>query len=78
MKWIIDNYLSLKERGLNKREIFSLLVDWIWRGDPFLQTRSEDRHPTLREAALTTACFSFKGEDFYLNYSVKIWQKAEG
>ncbi|NEP72800.1 hypothetical protein [Okeania sp. SIO2G5] len=33
----------------------ALLVDWIWRGDPFLQTRSEDRHPTLREATLTTA-----------------------
>ncbi|WP_287308775.1 MULTISPECIES: hypothetical protein [unclassified Okeania] len=35
-----------------------------------MQTRSEDRHPTLREAALTIACFSFKGEAFYLNYSV--------
>ena len=31
-------------------KIFLLLVHWIWRGDPFLQTRSEDRHPTLREA----------------------------
>ncbi|NEP85546.1 MAG: hypothetical protein F6K18_01195 [Okeania sp. SIO2C2] len=47
------------------------MVDWIWRGDPFLQTRSEDGHPTLREAALTTACFSFKGEALNLNDSVR-------
>ncbi len=41
-------------------KIFLLLVDWIWRGDPFLQTRSEDRHPTLREATLTTAYYPLK------------------
>ncbi|NES77063.1 MULTISPECIES: carbohydrate porin [Okeania] len=41
-------------------KIFLLLVDWIWRGDPFLQTRSEVRHPTLREAALTTAYYPLK------------------
>ncbi|NEP72732.1 MULTISPECIES: hypothetical protein [Okeania] len=45
-------------RWERNRNTSSLLVDWIWRGDPFLQTRSEDRHPTLREAPLFPRSYS--------------------
>ncbi|RQH07307.1 hypothetical protein, partial [Okeania hirsuta] len=39
-------------------KIFFLLVDWICGGDPFLQTRSEDRHPTLRKVPKIDRFFS--------------------
>ncbi|NEP07178.1 MAG: hypothetical protein F6K25_06275 [Okeania sp. SIO2G4] len=44
-------------------KIFSLLVDWIWRGLLAI--------PPYGKLRRSTACLSFKGEDFYLNDSVR-------
>ncbi|NEP85670.1 MAG: hypothetical protein F6K18_01860 [Okeania sp. SIO2C2] len=61
---------------MRKSDFFSWSIGGQ-RGDPFLQTRSEDRHPTLREATLTTAFLSLKGEALNLwgliiNYQLSI------